>query len=89
MKTARMTILLARKDKSDIERRARACALSTGEFVRRATRLYDPSHDEAALKALAIEIETHARAMRKMLSVTRLSVEKRLTEIEALRGDRS
>jgi hypothetical protein len=89
MKTARMTILVAPKDKRDIEQRARAHAMSTGEFVRRATKIYDPPHDHTALDALGVEIENHARAMRKSLHATHAVVEKRLAEIVALRRARS
>ncbi len=89
MKTSRMTILVEAEDKSHIEARARSFALSTGEYMRRASLAYNPTVDEAALEALADEIEGHARAMQKTLRTSHALVEKRLAEIEAMQSTRA
>jgi hypothetical protein len=89
MKTSRMTILVEADDKSHIEARARSFALSTGEYMRRASLAYNPSMDESALEALAEEIEGHARAMQKTLRASHTLVEQRLAEIDALRSARA
>lgn len=92
MKTARMTIMLDPADKAHIETRARGAAMSTGEYVRRATQSYEAGINDATLDALATEFEANVHAMRTTLRDAVDYAQLRLDEIAAIRkarhGDR-
>ncbi|MBA3811229.1 MAG: hypothetical protein H0X27_06210 [Caulobacteraceae bacterium] len=83
-----MTILLDPAEKAQIEGRARGHALSTGEYVRRASQSYEAGVDEPALEAIAVEFEANVRAMRATLRDAVDYAQARLDEIAVVRGSR-
>lgn len=86
MKTARMTIVLEPEAKAEIETRARAAKMSTGEFVRAATRYYDPRIDDEVLEALVGQFAETMKAMSDRMRETADRTDRRLAEIAALRA---
>lgn len=87
MKTARMTIVLDPADKARIEARARASAMSTGEYVRRASQSYEPELPDGVLEAILGEFETSLAAMRRTLRDSHAHTQHCLDEIAALKAN--
>ena len=86
MKTARMTILVTPEQKASINKRAKQLKLSAGEVIRRAVDGYSSTlEDEAALSALAYELEHSVKQARGALREA-LSEGKRLRKEWAARN---
>ena len=85
MKSARMTIMIDPQEKAHIQRRARAQAMSTGEYVRRASQSYEGEIDERLLGKLIDEFADNVAAMRKALRESADYLEARLAEAAAIR----
>jgi hypothetical protein len=88
MKTARMTILVTPEQKASINKRAKQLKLSAGEVIRRAVDSYSSTlEDEAALSALACELEHSVKQARGALREA-LSEGKRVRREWAARNNR-
>lgn len=91
MKTARMTVLVTPEQKASIIARAESLGVSTGEMVRRAVELYEPSagragEDEALLNALADELFAAARSARAALSEANREIQTTLKQLAKRRA---
>jgi uncharacterized protein (DUF1778 family) len=87
-KTERLTVLLSREEKQSLEERARAADLSVGEFVRRASRSYDPELDYETLEAVVTAWNDNLRHMRETLAASSARHEAFRAEMEELRRSR-
>lgn len=54
--TERLPVLVSKKFKNELSRRAKAANLSMGEFVRRAAEAYRPEEDEKLLDGLLEQV---------------------------------
>lgn len=79
MRTERLTVLMAPAEKAAIAARAAKLGVSSGEFVRLATQNFDESELDAALEALAEELEQAMPRMQANLG----SIEKSIAEARA------
>ena len=82
MHTARLTVLMPPERKAEIERRAAARGISTGELVRRAVEEYDEmSPEEEAELAVLVE-QVNAAVPRMNAALERMSETLRKTHEE-------
>jgi len=58
--TERITVLVTKKEKSQIATKAKNAGISMGELLRRAALSYDPSEDETVLEVMIDQINKSA-----------------------------
>lgn len=87
-KTARLTVLLSPEDKRGIEQRARGLRMSVGEYLRRASRSYEPELDHDTLEAAVEQWASNMEHMRKTIAETLEYSAKKRAEREELRKAR-
>ena len=89
--TERIPVLLTRKQKTRLTKRAKAANLTMGEYVRRAAEAYQPDADDKALEGLIDRVkktaDEAALAMEQALAFMAES-QKRIADLESGRAAR-
>lgn len=85
--TERVVVLMSKKDKAQLERKAREAGLSIGEYVRRAVDSYEPELGEtAALELMVRLLESSNIETGKALDQAERALDDVLAHFAARRG---